>query len=253
MPRATFRFYASLNDFLPYARRGVAFEHAFNGRVSLKDMVESLGVPHTEVDLVLVNGEPVGFEVIVQAGDRISVYPLWRSLDISAVTRVRPAPPDGARFVLDVHLGKLAAYLRLLGFDALFPEDYDDANLARIARDEGRILLTRDRGLLKRGMVRYGYCPRTTNSRQQLQDVLRRFDLFDQIAPFTRCLRCNGRLEPVDKAAVYAELPPHTRATYDEFKRCTACGQLFWKGSHYAHMARLVELARMDSGDESGE
>ncbi len=244
MPRATFRFYASLNDFLPYSRRQIEFEHEFAGRVSIKDMIESLGVPHTEIDLILVNGESTGFEAIVQDGDRIGVYPVFYTLDTAAVSRVRPAPPEDFRFVLDVHLGKLASYLRLLGFDALFPEDYDDANLARIARDERRILLTRDRGLLKRGMVTHGFCPRSTNSRQQLQDVLRRFDLFDRIAPFTRCLRCNGRLEPVDKAAIYEELPAHTREAYDEFKRCAGCGQIFWKGSHYDHMTRLVEAAR---------
>lgn len=247
MDRAYFRFYDDLTDFLPYARRGGAFTHEFEGRVSIKDMIESLGVPHTEVDLILVNGESVDFTYLVADGDRISVYPIFETLDITPVSRVRPAPLDEYRFVLDVHLGKLAAYLRLLGFDALLPDDHDDANLARIARDEGRILLTRDRGLLKRSMVTYGYCPRSTDSRQQLVEVLRRFDLFGKIDPFQRCLRCNGRLEPVDKDAVADRLPPRTREHYDEFRQCRSCGQVYWQGAHYERLRRFVEEARQSA------
>ncbi len=246
--RATFRFYARLGDFLPYARRGVAFPHDFEARTTIKDMVESLGVPHTEVDLILVNGQSVGFEAIVQDGDRVSVYPAFTALDISGLTRVRPAPPDAYRFVLDVHLGKLATYLRLLGFDSLFPEDYDDANLARIAEEEGRIMLTRDRGLLKRSVVTYGYHPRSTDPRQQLIEVLRRYDLFDRIRPFHRCLRCNGLLVDVDKAAVADRLSPRTRDHYDAFRQCRSCGQVYWQGSHYERLRAFIADARQADG-----
>jgi uncharacterized protein with PIN domain/sulfur carrier protein ThiS len=245
--RATFRFYADLNNFLPYARRQTAFTHTFTDRAAIKDMVESLGVPHTEVDLLLVNGQPVDWATIVQDGDRVSVYPAFTRLDISAVTRVRPDPP-APRFVLDVHLGKLATYLRLLGFDALFPEDYDDANLARISAEEDRIMLTRDRGLLKRGNVTHGFHPRSTDPRQQLVEVLRRFDLADRVRPFTRCLRCNGVLEPVEKAAVAHLLEPGTLAHYDAFRQCQACGQVYWRGSHYDRLEAFLAAALHNNG-----
>jgi uncharacterized protein with PIN domain len=243
MPSATFRFYADLNGFLPHSQRQRDVLHLFEDRASIKDRVESLGVPHTEIDLLLVNGEPVSFEYIVQPDDRVSVYPPFTALDISGLTQVRPDPPPAPRFVLDVHLGKLATYLRLLGFDALFPEDYDDANLARISAEEGRIMLTRDRGLLKRGNVTHGYCLRSTDSRRQLLEVLRRYGLADAIRPFTRCLRCNGQLEPVPKAAIADRLEPGTREHYADFRRCRVCGQIYWQGAHFARLQAFVQAA----------
>ncbi len=243
MPSATFRFYADLNGFLPGARRGRDLLHPFAERASIKDMIEALGVPHTEVDLLLVNGESAGFDYVVQDGDRVSVYPPFSALDVSSLTRVRPEPPPEPRFVLDVHLGKLATYLRLLGFDALFPEDYDDANLARISAEEGRIMLTRDRGLLKRNTVTHGYCLRSTNSRQQLLEVLRRYSLTGAIRPFTRCLRCNGRLEPVARAEIADQLEPGTREHYNDFRRCQACGQVYWQGAHFTRLHAFVQEA----------
>ncbi len=161
MPRATLRFYAELNDFLPAEDRHQPVERPVHGRPSIKDLIEAAGVPHTEVDLVLVNGESVDFAYPVRDGDRISVYPVFESMDIAAVTRVRPEPLRELRFVLDVHLGRLAAYLRLAWFDAFYRNDVDDAELARIAAG-GRVLLTRDQGLLKRRAVQRGYWLRAT-------------------------------------------------------------------------------------------
>ncbi|GAB4573910.1 MAG: Mut7-C RNAse domain-containing protein [Anaerolineae bacterium] len=244
MPTATLRFYADLNDFLPHPYRQSVITHTFDDRVSIKDMIESLGVPHTEVDLLLVNGDSVDFDYIVQDGDRISVYPPFTALDVGGLTQVRPVPPPEPRFVLDVHLGKLGTYLRLLGFDALSPEDHDDANLARISAEQGRILLTRDRGLLKRSRVTYGYCLRSTNSQEQLIEVLRRYNLAEAIRPFTRCPRCNGRLQVVSKAEIAHELEAGTRANYDQFHRCADCGQVYWQGAHFARLRALVQHAR---------
>lgn len=241
MKCAHFRFYAELNDFIPADKSQVAFPHTFEGRVSIKDMIESLGVPHTEVDLILVNGESVDFDYLVQDGDQVSVYPVFESLDITPLARLRPKPLREPRFVLDTHLGKLASYLRLLGLDTLYHNDYDDQELARISSQERRILLTRDRGLLKRAVVTHGYCVRETNPRRQLAEVLRRFDLFEVIQPFRRCIRCNGLLEPVSKEAISHRLDPKTRKYYDEFRRCQACDHIYWKGSHYQRMRRLVE------------
>ena len=239
--QVTLRFYAELNDFLTPPRRQVAFVHPLSGRISIKDLIESLGVPHTEVDLILVNGEPVDFTYIVQDGDRISVYPVFESIDIAPLTRLRPRPLRVPRFVLDVHLGKLAMYLRMLGFDTLYGNDYDDDTLARLAAGERRILLTRDRGLLRRSVITHGYYVRATEPRQQLVEVIRRFDLLGSIAPFRRCMRCNGLLTPVPKQEVIDRLPPRTRRYYDEFYRCQECDQLYWKGSHYRRMQQFIE------------
>ncbi len=241
MPQATFRFYGPLNDFLPPERRQRSFCHTFTGRASVKDMVESLGVPHPEIDLLLVNGEPVGFEYIVRPGDRVSVYPRFTTIEVGDLSRVRPAPLPEARFVLDTHLGRLAAYLRLLGFDTLYRNNFDDPELARLSDEEGRILLTRDRGLLKRNAVRYGYCVRAKYPRRQVVEVLHHFDLFDRIVPFRRCVRCNGLVEPVAKAEIDHLLAADTRRYYHEFSRCTVCEQIYWKGSHYRRIQKLVE------------
>jgi uncharacterized protein len=235
-----FRFYAELNDFLAPERRMVEFEHSFIDTATVKDMIESLGAPHTEVDLILVNGESVDFTYVVRDGDRISVYPVFEGLDIAPLVRVRPAPLREPRFVLDTHLGRLAAYLRMMGFDTLYRNCAEDEDLARISHDEHRILLTRDRGLLKRGMVTHGYCVRETAARKQLAEVLRRFDLLRAATPFVRCLRCNRELEPVEKERVRDRLPPRAAELYDEFLLCPGCGRVYWKGGHYRRMRDFI-------------
>jgi uncharacterized protein with PIN domain len=238
--QAHLRFYAELNYFLPSHRRQRTFEHSFTGRVSVKDMIECQGVPHTEVDLILVNGASRDFDYLVQDGDRISVYPVFESIDIMPVVRVRPRPLREPRFVLDTHLGKLATYLRMLGFDSLYWNDAQDDVLAGISSREGRILLTRDRGLLMRSIVTHGYYVRETDPRRQLVAVLQRFDLIDSVRPFDRCIRCNGLLHPVPKEAIRDWLPPKTREYYDEFRVCDHCGQIYWKGSHYDRMQAFI-------------
>ncbi|MBI5957983.1 MAG: Mut7-C ubiquitin/RNAse domain-containing protein [Chloroflexi bacterium] len=252
MSQARFRFYAELNDFLPPARKQVEFDHPFNGRGSIKDMIESLGVPHTEIDLILVNGVSVDFSYIVQDADRVGVYPVFESFDITPLVRLRPQPLRDPRFVLDIHLGKLAAYMRMVGFDTLYRNDYEDSELAHISKEDRRTLLTKDRGLLKRSMVTHGYCVRETNPRLQLGEVLRRFDLFNLIAPFRRCIRCNSLIESVPKAAVLAQLSPDTCQYYDEFWQCQSCDQVYWRGSHYQHMQQFIDeviKAEFNSGE----
>ena len=247
--QANFRFYAELNDFLPSHKRQRAFPHSFEASPSVKDMIEALGVPHTEVDLILVNGHSVDFSYLVRDGDQVSVYPVFESLDITPLVRLRPQPLRETRFVLDVHLGRLTAYLRMLGFDALYRNNYTDEELAHISSAEGRILLTRDRGLLKRSIVTHGYCLRTTNPRQQLIEVLRRFDLFKSVKPFQRCLHCNGLLQPIDKTAISDRLLPKTRQYYDEFYHCRTCDRIYWKGSHYQRMRQFIDnVLKVDQG-----
>jgi uncharacterized protein len=241
MSAAWVRFYAELNDFLPLHRKQVAFAHPLRGQVSVKDFIESLGVPHTEVDLILVNGESVDFTYRVKAADRISVYPVFESMDIRPLLQVRPEPLRETKFVLDVHLGRLSAYLRMSGFDAYYRNNSHDEELARISSVEKRILLTRDRGLLKRSLVSHGYWVRQTRPRQQLQEVLQRFDLLNSLQPFRRCLQCNAIVVSVAKETVSDRLPPNVRHTQDEFQLCPQCHRVYWKGSHYQRMQHLIQ------------
>lgn len=241
MPQAYLRFYAELNDFLPPEKQQRPFSHTFELKPTVKDMIEAQHVPHAEVDLILVNGQSVDFDYHVQDGDRISIYPVFESFDVSPLIRLRPEPLRDPRFVLDVHLGRLATYLRMLGFDTRYRNDFSDDELAQISANERRILLTRDRGLLMRNIVTHGFCLTSTDPRQQLAEVVRRFDLFNLIKPFQRCLRCNQPLQPVDKADISERLLPKTRQYYDEFKYCRACDQVYWKGSHYRRMQQLIK------------
>src|SRR5437763_4189643 len=202
MSHARFRFYAELNDFLAPGSRMKLLARRFDVSASVKDFIESFGVPHTEVDLVLVNGVSVDFSRAVHDGDYVSVYPVFESLDVSSVSRVRPSPLRALRFILDVHLGRLAAYLRMAGFDALYRNHASDEDLADIVVRERRVLLTRDRYLLMRTDVDRGYWIRSTEPKQQLVEALRRFDLGRAMRPFTRCMECNSILEKVRRESV---------------------------------------------------
>ena len=249
---AYFRFYAELNDFVPPDKQQRTVVYPFDGPVSVKHMIEATGIPHTEVELILANGESVGFDYLVQNGDRISVYPAFATINVSPAAQLRPPLTKPHRFLLDNHLGRLARYLRLLGFDALYFNDQaDDAELAQIAHDEGRILLSRDRGLLKRSLVTYGYCLRTKDSREQLTAVLHRYQLHDQIKPWSRCLRCNGRLHPIAKENIIHRLEPKTKLYFHEFQICGDCQQIYWKGSHFSKLEALIKKAINDGRQKS--
>jgi len=241
MNQVQFRFYAELNHFLSPERQMLSFVQSFDKHPSVKDSIEALGVPHTEVDLILVNGESVDFTYLLQNDDRISVYPIFQSIDITPLLRVRPQPLPEPRFVLDVHLGKLANYLRMFGFDTWYRNDYEDAELADISDRDQRILLTRDIGLLKRSIVTYGYFLRQTNPKRQLREILQRFNLLSTITPFKRCMSCNGSLQPVEKNEINEQLPSDTLEYYDVFYRCDSCDKIYWKGSHYQKMQQFIE------------
>lgn len=250
MPSAHFRFYEELNDFLPPLKRNADFEQEFVDRPAIKDVIEAIGVPHTEVDLILVDGESVDFSYPLVDGARVSVYPMFEALDITPLLRVRPRPLRTSRFLLDAHLGGLARYLRLLGFDTWYRNDYDDAELARICQSERRILLTRDRGLLKRGAVTRGYYVRETQPLRQTREVLRRFDLYRVARPFRRCLHCNGEIKAVNKQEILDRLEPKTDRYFNHFWRCEDCQRIYWHGSHYERMQRQVQALLEDSMSE---
>ncbi len=238
---ATVRFYAELNDHLPPRLQYRPVEKRLVPPASVKDLIESFGVPHTEVDLVLVNGESSDFSRLVRNGDRVAVYPVFESLDITPVLRLRPQPLREPKFVLDVHLGKLAGYLRMLGFDSLYANRASDPELVAISAQQERILLTRDRGVLKHSAVTRGYWMRETDSRRQTEEVVGRFDLARCMRPFTRCMVCNGLLNPVSKAEVERQAPKRILESRHEFQQCPGCGRVYWEGSHYQRMRRWIE------------
>jgi len=237
----TIRFYEELNDFLHYSRRKKAFNFILTGKRTIKDIIESLGVPHTEVDLILANQKPVQFGYHAEKDDYISVYPVFEAIDISSINLLRPKPLRETKFILDVHLGTLAKYLRLLGFDTLYRNNFEDAEIIDLSVSEQRIILTRDLLILKNGKVTHGYFVRETNPMKQLMEIVRRFDLKDQFKPFTLCLGCNGRILKVDKISIEKKLKPNTRKAFQEFYQCRSCLKVYWKGSHYEKMMRVVE------------
>lgn len=236
----TFRFYEELNDLLPENRRKRDVAVPLTRRQSVKDAIEALNVPHTEVDLLLVNGAPVGFDVLLAPGDRVSVYPLFETLDIAGVQRLRERPLREPKFVCDVHLGKLAGKLRLLGFDTLYRNSYADAELVDIQERESRAILTCDRNLLKAKRVTRGYLVRSREVDIQVREVLRRFDLADGFRPFTRCAACNGILTDVAATTARPRVPAQTAAWCESYRQCASCGKLYWEGTHFARIQAWV-------------
>jgi uncharacterized protein len=232
------RFHGSLNDLLAPAARRRPIRRTVIGSPAIKDVIESLGVPHVEVGRVTVDGRPADLDHRAWDGERIAVYP------------VPPADPDrdpsgGAgrptlRFVADGHLGRLVAYLRMLGFDTVYSRDATDPELAELAAREDRILLSRDRGLLKRSIVRRGCLLRSDRPHEQLREVVDRYGLAGSCDPFARCLGCNGLLEPLDPLIARPLAPPRVRLEQEAFRRCTGCGRLYWRGSHHQRMVRLI-------------
>ena len=240
MVRATFRFYEELNDFLAPARRRRAFDCECARAATVKHMIEALGVPHTEVELVLLNGESVGFERMLLDGDRVAVYPKFERLDISPLLKVRDRPLRVLRFVADAHLGGLARLLRMLGFDTLYDNHFEDAAIAELAAHEGRIVLTRDRELLKRSLITHGCYVHALKPAQQLRELFERLDMGRSIKPFSLCLHCNLPLQPLDLEEARERLPSRIGYSYSRFLHCTGCRRLYWEGSHWRNMCDLL-------------
>ncbi len=239
------RFYEELNFFLPESRRKSVFQVECHPGQTVKDLIESLGIPHTEIDLILVDGQSVDFSFQPSNMSYISVYPVFETLDISLVTRLRAAALRDPAFVLDVHLGTLARYIRLLGFPAVYRNNWDDAELASYAEKNRLILLTRDRGLLKRKVVTHGMFVYETDPRKQIQELCRRLDLYSLIKPFSRCLSCGSILEPLEYGSeafrkVRGSIPPGVVSWCRDFKRCSGCGKIFWEGSHMEQLKKII-------------
>jgi len=240
---AEFRFYEELNDFLSPERRKRPFPIEIDRGRSVKDAIESVGVPHTEVDLVLVDGVSVAFEHVLRGGERVAVYPVFERLDIAPVVRLRPLPLRETRFVLDTHLGKLARHLRLAGFDSLWENDFGDEEIVALSVVQKRVILTRDKGILMRRAVERGHFVRETESEKQLSEVVRVFQLEGSLRPFSRCRICNTLLREVAKESVRGSVPEKVWEQLDSFTECPQCGRIFWRGSHYERLRAMLRAA----------
>lgn len=243
MALAEFRFYEELNDFLAPALRRRPFEYDTAENATVKHAIEALGVPHTEVELVIANGESVGFSYVVVHGDRISVYPQFEAFDVTPLLRVRDRPLRSPRFVADAHLGALARYLRALGFDTLYRNDFRDSEIAALAAAERRIVLSRDRALLMHRSITHGCYVRARRPLEQLTEIVARLDLFGMAAPFTRCLVCNAPLTRLPYAEAAPRVPPAVARLHDDFLTCSACDRVYWHGSHTRRLGAVLDAA----------
>jgi len=240
---ARFRFYEELNDFLPRERRKRDFDYRCARAATIKNAIEALGVPHTEVELILVNGESVDFGYLVRDGDRISVYPKFEALDIRELLRVREEPMRDTRFIADAHLGGLARLLRMLGFDTLYSSELTDGQIRATGHIEARVVLTRDRELLKCRTITHGCFVHSLRPEDQLREVVDRLQLMASARPFTRCLHCNLPLIFIDKEAVADRLPARVAALYQRYSWCEGCDRIYWEGSHWQRMRQLFGRA----------
>jgi len=230
---ARFRLRGGLEELLVRRYRADIASYHFRDNPGIKDAIETMGIPHTEVDVILANGLSVNFSYPLQDNDIIDVYPVFSDVPVAKPLNLTPCPPDPVSFVLDVHLGKLARRMRLLGFDVYYRNDLDDAEIMEIADRESRIILTRDLGILKHCKVMHGYLVRSDHVDCQLREVMRRYELFGRAHLWKRCMVCNGLMVKVEKADVQDRLEPKTRLYYEDFHRCSDCDRLYWKGSHY--------------------
>lgn len=241
MLRVTLRFYGDLNDLLFSKFVGPLVYRVLAGPTSAKDLIEGCGVPHTEVDLILSNNQPVDFSFLVDKDQQISVYPFFNHIDIPANERLQKSTLPHNRFLVDTNLGKLARYLRMAGFDTAYVRGLSDREIISQMLGEKRALLSRDRKLLMHKVIRHGYLPRSDDPAEQLQEVFRRFKLHNQTIPFSRCANCNNILRPVSKEEIMDQLEPLTKKYFDDFSQCPNCEQIYWAGSHRRRLDERVK------------
>ncbi|MGM0601070.1 MAG: Mut7-C RNAse domain-containing protein [Candidatus Rifleibacteriota bacterium] len=250
MINITIRFFEELNDFLKKDQKKKELQKALKHHTTMKDLIESFNVPHTEVDLINVNGEPADLDQKVQDGDIIMVYPVFESFDISNISRLGKSPLRDLKFIADCHLGKLTRRLRTLGLDVEFADKVPKKELIKRVVDSGRVLLTRDHRLLMHKVIEKGYLIRSQNSEIQTEEVIKRFQLENQLKPFTRCPLCNGILEPVAKNEILHLLEPKTKLYFNQFYQCQHCNQVYWRGSHFSELENFVNKFALDSSDK---
>lgn len=236
----TLRCYAELNDFLSPDKKQKTFIYSVKTPIKIGEVLESLGIPLSQVDLVLLNSEPAALDEWLKENDYVSVYPVFESFNISGVNKYEKQPLRITKFILDAHLGKLAKYLRMLGFDTLYRNDFGDEEIIETAVKEGRIILTHDRWLLKSKKVQHGYYVRAIEKHEQLREVVHKFDLFNQFNTFTRCMTCNSELIKKQKQEIIHKIDKDTARIFNAFFYCPHCDKVFWKGSHFERMEKLI-------------
>ena len=245
------RFYGELNDFLPGVKKKTWFTHVVKGNPSIKDTIESLGMPHTEIGRILVNPvrdftisngvnhTAVDFSYQIRPGDKIKICPIDKNI-LKKEILLRPRLPRRPTFILDSHLGKLARYLRLFGFDTLYKRDYSDQDIVQTVKMGNRIVLTRDVGLLKNKIIRHGYWIREIHPKKQIKEVIKRFNLRLPIQSFRICLECNGKIVRIKKNKIIHRLPPKTKDYFNKFHMCLKCKKIYWQGSHYEKLSDFI-------------
>lgn len=227
----TFLFHGSLNDFLLLKKKAQWIVYLSKTLASAKDVIEAIGVPHVEVMKITANGKEKSIHDLLDPDDRIEVFPFEKHFPLHV--------PQA--FVLDVHLGKLARLLRMLGIDAIYQNHLSDKEIVTLATEQNRAVLTRDIGLLKHKILQHGYWLRSQQPKEQLLEIIQWFSLCHAIQPFSRCMACNGILQQVEKRFVADSLPLQTKMYFGEFYQCTTCNHLYWKGSHYKNMQQVVK------------
>ena len=256
MYSVTFIFHDYLREMLKKKHRSeYSLQYDSARKASVKDVIESLGIPHPIIGKLTVKGREIDFNYILQHRDIVEASPLTPPVNPFIPTILRPETLDRISFVVDVNVGKLALFLRMLGFDTVYDIGFRDGKLADIAASEKRILLTRDTSLLKRKIVIHGYLLREQNPIAQLIEVIHLYDLGNMIKPLSRCIPCNGCLVPVDKETVLERLEPLTRKYYESFHICEQCNRIYWPGSHQEKIVlfirRVLKTVNQDalSGD----
>ncbi len=247
---ASFRCFGNLPALLKRRYRDASIVYRFKRHPAVKDAIESMGIPHTEVDVIVANGCSVDFHYQLQHLDTIDVYPLGCTVPAGTVLHLSAPPVEPVAFVIDLHLGKLTRRLRLLGFDCLYQNDFSDAEIMQLSFDQQRVILTRDRGILKHRQVVHGYLVRSDQVDEQIREVIDRYQLIDQIHAWRRCMACNGLLEKIEKAAIAERLQPLTRRYYLDFRRCRVCQRLYWQGSHFEKISRWLETLPGSDGQD---
>jgi len=238
--RVTVRIYEELNSFLPESRQKRDFSFELEEGATIQQLLSNLELPLSQVDLILVNGESVGVSFPLKAGDRISIYPVFERLNIAPVLKIRPAPLRKPRFICDVHLGKLATYMRMAGLDADYRNNFSGRQLIQLSVELGKIILTKNRGLLKNKRITHGYLVIQNLPKLQLAEIISCFDLKQWCSPLSRCLRCNLPVHSISKDDAVGKVAPRVLEMHDQFMKCDGCSRVYWKGTHYESMMSWI-------------
>ena len=224
-------------------------DYPLNRRASIKDIIEALHIPHTEVSAIFFDNREITFSHIPEAGESIFLHSFTPGTNVTRSTLLRPDPLLTTSFIVDINVGKLARLLRMSGFDTLYDPQWQEKEIAELAAADRRILLSRNRDLLRRKCILWGHLVRTEQPEKQLAEVITLFGLHDAIQPFSRCLLCNALLQAVEKTAIVHRLEPLTRKYYRKFHICPDCEQIYWRGSHHKRMEELIERVRHSPGN----